>query len=64
MTLDGELVYDNRWLRSDLRRLRLEKVGFIFQFFNLLPTLSCIENVGLRFGQVRPTQFGAPLLKT
>jgi len=47
MSLNGELVYDGHWLRSDLRRLRLEKIGFIFQFFNLLPTLSTLENVGL-----------------
>jgi putative ABC transport system ATP-binding protein len=43
--LDGELVYDNRWLRSDLRRLRLEKIGFIFQVHNLLPFLTSTENV-------------------
>lgn len=30
-----------------LTRLRREKIGFIFQFFNLLPTLTCLENVGL-----------------
>ena len=30
-----------------LTGLRRDKIGFIFQFFNLLPTLSCIENVGL-----------------
>src|ERR1700741_2085540 len=30
-----------------LTRVRRDKVGFIFQFFNLLPTLSCLENVGL-----------------
>ncbi|MDQ2083566.1 ABC transporter ATP-binding protein [Xanthobacteraceae bacterium Astr-EGSB] len=47
MTLDGDVVYDDRWLRSDLRRLRLEKVGFIFQFHNLLPFLNCADNVGL-----------------
>ena len=35
-------------LRDDeLTRVRRDKIGFIFQFFNLLPTLSCIENVGL-----------------
>jgi putative ABC transport system ATP-binding protein len=28
-------------------RVRRDKIGFIFQFFNLLPTLSCLENVGL-----------------
>jgi len=30
-----------------LTKVRRDKVGFIFQFFNLLPTLSCLENVGL-----------------
>ena len=47
MRLDGEVVYDGRWLRSDLRRLRLEKIGFIFQFHNLLPFLTAQENVQL-----------------
>src|SRR5262249_30255540 len=32
---------------DDLTRVRRDKIGFIFQFFNLLPTLSSIENVGL-----------------
>ena len=32
---------------DDLTRLRRDKIGFIFQFFNLLPTLTCVENVGL-----------------
>lgn len=30
-----------------LTRVRRDKIGFIFQFFNLLPTLSCVENVSL-----------------
>ena len=30
-----------------LTRIRRDKIGFIFQFFNLLPTLSCLENVSL-----------------
>src|SRR5687767_10085541 len=30
-----------------LTRVRRDKVGFIFQFFNLLPSLTCLENVGL-----------------
>jgi len=43
--IDGERLSD---LSDDaLTRVRRDKIGFIFQFFNLLPTLSCLENVGL-----------------
>ena len=47
VSLDGEMVYDGRWLRSDLRRLRLDKIGFIFQAHNLLPFLNATENVAV-----------------
>ena len=47
MCLEGEKVYDNRWLRSDLRRLRLDKIGFIFQFHNLLPFLDATDNIAI-----------------
>jgi putative ABC transport system ATP-binding protein len=43
--VDGEALAG---LADDaLTRVRRDKIGFIFQFFNLLPTLSCLENVGL-----------------
>lgn len=47
MRLEQDVVYDNRWLKSDLRRLRLDKIGFIFQFHNLLPFLTTTENVAI-----------------
>jgi putative ABC transport system ATP-binding protein len=47
MRLSGELVYDGKWLRSDLRKLRLEKIGFIFQAHNLLPFLNAWENIAV-----------------
>jgi putative ABC transport system ATP-binding protein len=45
LRLDGEPVYDGGWLRRDLRRLRLTRIGFIFQTHNLLPFLNATENV-------------------
>jgi putative ABC transport system ATP-binding protein len=32
---------------DELTRVRRDKIGFIFQFFNLLPSLNCMENVSL-----------------
>jgi putative ABC transport system ATP-binding protein len=43
--VDGESLAN---LSDDaLTKVRRDKIGFIFQFFNLLPTLTCLENVGL-----------------
>ena len=47
----GEIDLDGATLGQldddELTRIRRDKIGFIFQFFNLLPTLSCLENVSL-----------------
>ena len=47
IALDGDIVYDQHWLKSDLRRLRLDKIGFIFQYPNLLPFLDGSDNVAI-----------------
>ncbi len=47
MLIDGEAIYDGGWKRDDLRKLRLDKIGFIFQFHNLIPFLNATENVSI-----------------
>ena len=42
LVIDGsEIDYQNR----DLSQIRREKVGFVFQLFNLIPYLTALENV-------------------
>lgn len=43
--IEGQII--NTLSDDDLTRVRRDKIGFIFQFFNLLPTLNCLENVAL-----------------
>jgi len=61
----GEIFIDGRALHGisddELTLIRRRRVGFIFQFFNLLPILTAEENVGLPlllegvpFSKVRP----------
>ncbi|HKI36352.1 MAG TPA: ABC transporter ATP-binding protein [Gemmataceae bacterium] len=64
----GQALFNDRDLRamSDKERslLRRNRIGFIFQFFNLLPTLTAVENVGLPLllgGQGRKSARGTAL---
>jgi len=47
----GDIVIDGQRLRDlsddELTLVRRDKLGFVFQFFNLLPSLTCLENVAL-----------------
>ena len=47
LSLNGEVVYDEKWLIHDERKLRRENIGFIFQAHNLIPFLNVLENVTL-----------------
>jgi putative ABC transport system ATP-binding protein len=59
ITFDGDEI--GRLSDEEQSRFRHQRVGFIFQFFNLLPTLSAWENVavpklldGVRLGKAKP----------
>lgn len=45
ITIDNEVISD--YSDSKLTKYRAEKVGFVFQFYNILPTLTVLENVEL-----------------
>lgn len=61
---DGKVILDGIDLTSVpeklLPRVRREKIGFIFQHYNLIPTLSALENVELsmRFSKVPKKERG------
>ena len=47
MALAGEAIYDNGWKVSDLRALRRDRIGFVFQAPYLIPFLDVTDNVAL-----------------
>lgn len=47
MTLGDDVIFDQVWKISDLRALRRDKIGFIFQAPYLIPFLDVTDNVAL-----------------
>ena len=47
MILGDEVIYDNGWKVRDLRALRRDKIGFVFQAPYLIPFLDVTDNVAL-----------------
>ncbi|WP_331775111.1 ABC transporter ATP-binding protein [Sulfurospirillum sp. 1612] len=45
--LGDELVYHDKWLTKETRKIRREKLGFIFQAHYLVPFLNIIDNITL-----------------
>jgi putative ABC transport system ATP-binding protein len=47
MTLGRDVIYDNGWKVRDLRAMRRDKIGFVFQAPYLIPFLDVTDNVAL-----------------
>ena len=47
MTLGSNVIYDNGWMIKDLRALRRDNIGFVFQAPYLIPFLDVTDNVAL-----------------
>ncbi|MDZ4165029.1 MAG: ABC transporter ATP-binding protein [Smithellaceae bacterium] len=47
MTLGSDLIYEDKWQIKDLRALRRDKIGFVFQAPYLIPFLDVTDNVAL-----------------
>lgn len=47
MSLGQEVIFDQAWQIADLRELRRDKIGFVFQAPYLIPFLDVTDNVAL-----------------
>jgi len=47
MTLGEEVIYEDGWRIKDLRTLRRDKIGFVFQAPYLIPFLDVTDNIAL-----------------
>ncbi len=67
-TIEIDGIDISRMSEDRLTEIRNEKIGFIFQFFNLIPTLTALENVALpiqfaRKQRVNPEKRARELLR-
>ncbi|MBS1199159.1 MAG: transporter related protein [Proteobacteria bacterium] len=47
MEISGQAIYDEGWKTTDLRALRRDQIGFVFQAPYLIPFLDVTDNVAL-----------------
>nr|WP_286010387.1 ABC transporter ATP-binding protein [Serpens gallinarum] len=47
MTLGGQTIFENGWRIADLRALRRDRIGFVFQAPHLVSFLDVVDNVAL-----------------
>ena len=59
--VDGERIED--YSKGELAEYRAENVGFIFQFYNILPTLTVLENVDIVKDIVKRPKSSKSILK-
>lgn len=47
MTIGDQIIYDNGWKITDIRALRRDSIGFVFQAPYLIPFLDVTDNIAL-----------------
>ncbi len=67
MATSGDIVIDGenigKYNNDKLTNFRAENIGFIFQFYNILPTLTVLENVKLVEDVVKNPKDAKEILK-
>jgi putative ABC transport system ATP-binding protein len=59
VVFDGQTIYQQGWAGVNMRRVRREKIGFVFQSHNLIPFLTAKQNVLLPLSLIGQTRAAA-----